>query len=90
MIYLALGRVDEAFADLDKVLSPSSRGPGTAYSRGRCHELKGRQDAAIADYRKALELIGKLESPDDYQKHVAVKARERLAALGVPEVAASR
>jgi tetratricopeptide (TPR) repeat protein len=84
LIYLAVGRVDEALADLDKVIARGLEIPRTFYGRGRCHELKGNRDAATADYRKTLELIRTAANPDDYEKSVAGKARERLAAIGVP------
>jgi Tfp pilus assembly protein PilF len=80
MIYLALGRFDEAFADLDKSISMGMNSPGTHLGRGRCYEKKGNNDAAVAGYRKAMEQTAK----DDYEKSAQAKARERLSALGVP------
>jgi tetratricopeptide (TPR) repeat protein len=53
--------------------------PDTYYGRARAHEINGNTDAAIADYREAISL----QDDSDYAMSVAVKARERLTALGV-------
>ena len=88
-IHLALGHIDEAFADLDKAIKGGLIYAGTFYGRGRVHELKGNKDAAITDYRKVLELISEAGSSlDDYQKSVQAKTVERLRELGAtPPVA---
>jgi tetratricopeptide (TPR) repeat protein len=89
-IYLALSRVDKAFADFEKAIMRGVNDAGTFYGRGRVHELKGNRDAAIADYRKALELIDNAGAAlDDYGKYVDATVRERLTALGVPTSAAA-
>jgi len=54
-IYLALGRVDEALADLDQAIDLGIEGIGTLYARGRIHELKGELAAAITDHRSAID-----------------------------------
>jgi tetratricopeptide (TPR) repeat protein len=78
-IYLALDRFDTAFADLDKSISKGMESPGTYFGRGRCYEQMANRDAAIADYRNALQQ----DANGDYQKSAQAKARERLAALGI-------
>src|SRR5262249_36117069 len=79
-IYLALARVDDAFADFDKAIRHGSYDVRTYFGRGRAHELKGNREAAIADYRKTLEL----RLIDDSERSVYAEARERLTALGAP------
>jgi WD40 repeat protein len=76
-IYLALDRVDAAFADLDRAIANGVSEPGTYFGRGRCYEARGDTLAAVADYRKTLEL----KAEDEYDKSVQDKARERLAAM---------
>jgi tetratricopeptide (TPR) repeat protein len=87
-IYLALARIDEALADFDKAIARGYNRPGTFYGRGRCYELKGNRDAATADYLKAVELLGKMTAPGDYQRFVDTIVRERLATIGVAAPAA--
>ena len=93
-IYLALGRIEEAFTDLDKAIEKSpdlmttsrdlSSFTGIFFGRGRAQELRGNRDAAIADYRKELELIAKLDlNLNEYTKHAQSQARARLTAMGV-------
>ena len=77
-ILLALNRIDAAFADLDMAVRMGIEASVTFYGRGRCHELRGNRDAAVADYRKALEL----PAQDDYGKHAQAEARKRLAEFG--------
>jgi tetratricopeptide (TPR) repeat protein len=78
-ILFALGRTDEAFADLDKAITLGLRAAGTFYARGRVYELRGNRDAAINDYRESLSLSS---SDADYADHVHELARDRLTALG--------
>jgi tetratricopeptide (TPR) repeat protein len=83
-IYLALSRIDEAFADLDRAISSGyTQGVGTWYARGRVYELKGNRSAAISDYRHAIEM----QARNEYERSASAKARERLTALGAPETA---
>jgi hypothetical protein len=42
---LALGRFNEAFADLDRAISKGIVGSGTYLGRGRCYEQNGNRDA---------------------------------------------
>jgi eukaryotic-like serine/threonine-protein kinase len=76
---LVLGQVDEAFADLDKVLRSGLVSPIPLVGRGRIYELKGNLPAAIADFRDAVVLDA---SDDEFALTVQSYARERLAALG--------
>lgn len=78
-IYLALDRVDDALVDLEFAISMGGNYTGTYFARGRCREMKGDRNAAIADYRRALEA----DADDDYAKHAREQASKRLAALGV-------
>jgi len=80
-IRLALGRIEEALTDLDKVVSLGFDSIGTRYARGRAHELKGNRDAAITDYRKAL---GGDPGDNEWLKEAQAKARARLEAIGAP------
>ena len=86
-IRLAMGRVDEAFADLNSSITLGNQYPGTYYARGKAYELKSNRPAAIADYRTALEPPpdgdGEYGSSLDYLKYARDQARERLRALGV-------
>jgi tetratricopeptide (TPR) repeat protein len=77
-IYLALGRLADAFADLDSAISKGNTSPGTYLGRGRCYEHNGNKDAAIADYRNVL----KQDATDTFQQSAQASARERLSALG--------
>jgi tetratricopeptide (TPR) repeat protein len=76
-IYLALDRLDAAFADFNKAISLQVRTPGTYYGRATCWERRGETALAISDYRQALGL----QATTDYQKMILSKARERLDAL---------
>jgi WD40 repeat protein/tetratricopeptide (TPR) repeat protein len=78
-IYLALERFDEAFVDFDKAISGGVTSAGTYLGRGRCYERMGNRDAAIADYRTALQQ----DTSQDYERSAQAKARERLAEMGV-------
>jgi tetratricopeptide (TPR) repeat protein len=75
-ISLALGRIEEACADLDRAVNGYARRnlekPGTFNGRGRCYEL-----LAIADYQKAMEQV----ADNDYDRSMQAKASERIAAL---------
>lgn len=73
-IYLALGRIDEALRDFDKVLNGGSAGPWIYYGRGRCHELNGAHALAIADYQKALAMFGIYRALDSRPRRVDVTA----------------
>ena len=60
LTYLRMGRLDDARAKLDEVIE---RDPefGAAYAdRGIVHDRLGLHEAALADYRRALELEPKL------------------------------
>jgi WD40 repeat protein/tetratricopeptide (TPR) repeat protein len=89
-IRLALGQIDEALADLDKAIAISPIDArrvfkvGSLYARGRAYELKGDPIAAVADYRKCIELAADAQSPSEYDKHAETEARARLQALGAP------
>jgi WD40 repeat protein len=83
-IYLALGRIDEALADLNQVVQLGINSAGTWYARGRANELKSNLDAAIADYRHAAAMTAGNDQNAKYQKSQIEKARGRLVALGVP------
>jgi tetratricopeptide (TPR) repeat protein len=78
-IYLALGRADEAIADLDKAVADGSGGPDTLYALGRALELKGDVAAAITGYRRA---VGAKADGKAYPQHAQNEARIRLQALG--------
>jgi tetratricopeptide (TPR) repeat protein len=82
-IHLALGRTDEAFADLEEAIAVGFNDIRPCYGRGRAHDLKGNRDAAIADYRTALSLDAE---NDDWEKHVQDQVQERkldlLVAIG--------
>ena len=78
-ILLALGRIDAAFADLDKAISKGYESAGTYYGRGRCYELKDDPEAAKADYKKALTL----DADGGRRKHAQAQARAGLARLGI-------
>ena len=77
-IVFALGRIDAALSDLDMAITKGFNNAGTYYARGRCHQLKDNKEAAVADYRKALELT----ATDDYAKHAQTQAHQRMAELG--------
>src|SRR6185437_16836718 len=56
-LYLASNQPNPAITDLDAVIS-SEPANGTAfYNRGVAHELIGKPDAAVQDYRNAIRLL---------------------------------
>ena len=77
-IYLALGRIDKALADLNKSIARGQTGAGTYYGRARCYEFRGNRRLAAADYQKALKAR---EDSDDQKREIHHKAAERLAIL---------
>lgn len=79
LISLELGRIDEAFADLDKAIARGLRGAIYYNGRGRAHELKKNREAAISDYEQVLSLV----ELDNSSFAVEMRTRERLEALGV-------
>jgi WD40 repeat protein len=82
-IHLALGEVNEALADFDEVFARGLNDGLDHFGRGSIRELKGSRDAAIADYHRVLELIGRPGMyVDNYQKFARAKASDRLIALG--------
>jgi WD40 repeat protein len=76
-IYLALGRIEDAFTDLDNAIKRGMRAPGTYYGRGLCYQRKGQRDEAVDDYRQSL----KLAAFTDYDRDVQAKAAEHLEEL---------
>ena len=76
-IYLALGRVDAAFLDLDRAINLGIKAPSTYVGRGLCHEATGNKAAAISDYQTAVAMT----ADDDYARSSQAEAADRLAAL---------
>jgi tetratricopeptide (TPR) repeat protein len=65
----ALGRYDEALAQLDRSIAIDALNPEGHHNRGVAHERLGRRDEAIASYREAVRYRG------DYQPSLAALAR---------------
>jgi len=76
-IYISLNRIDEAFADIDAAISRGNGNLATYFARGLCHEVRGKRDAAIADYRSVIEQVAETNE----MKQVQSEARKRLAGL---------
>ncbi|MDX2166379.1 MAG: alkaline phosphatase family protein [Deltaproteobacteria bacterium] len=72
----ALGRYDEALAELDRAIALAPLNPEGYHNRGVIHERRGARDAAIAAYRQALR----------YNPRYA-PARDALARLGASDEA---
>ena len=76
-ILFALGRTDEALKDLDEAISRGLNFAGALYIRGRCYEIMGKTDEAIADYRQAARNA----AADQEGNLVLAQAQERIKAL---------
>lgn len=72
VIYLELDSLDQAYSNFDIATKTDPLFVKAYYYRGLCSEMKGKKEAALADYKQANGM-----SPD-YKE-----AKEALARLGV-------
>lgn len=73
--YLALGRVDEAIAEYERILRLNPNYPLAHYHLGQAYDRKGRGDQARAEYERFLQ-VWKHADPDIPE---VIAAKKRLA-----------
>ena len=71
---------DRAIADFDQAIKIDPGYTAAYTNRGETYEAKGDRERAIADYNAALGVPAEVQQ----RRYAHNKARERLAALGVP------
>jgi len=71
--YLALGRVDEAIAEYERILRLNPNYPLAHYHLGQAYDRKGRADRAQAEYQQFLQIWKDADS--DIPQLIAAKTR---------------
>jgi tetratricopeptide (TPR) repeat protein len=61
--YTAMGKYDEALADLDRAIELDDTMDWVFASRGETHSLLGRFEAALADFNRAIDLSARYDRP---------------------------
>jgi predicted chitinase len=79
LIHLETSSLDAACADLELAIANGADAGSSYFGLGRCRELKGDKELALAAYRKVLEPADGVAPGASQQK-----ARQRLLALAAP------